>query len=116
MYILLLCGSIYAFSQPYTGEKLSRGLVGIPTDKGMYFSWRMTLDDAPDLQFDIYRSTNGGAAIKLNKEPISQTADFLDEGTDFKVTNRWILKADNKELATWTHSTEEELQDRKSVV
>ena len=46
MYILLLCGSIYAFSQPYTGEKLSRGLVGIPTDKGMYFSWRMTLDDA----------------------------------------------------------------------
>ena len=47
MYILLLCGSIYAFSQPYTGEKLSRGLVGIPTDKGMYFSWRMTLDDAP---------------------------------------------------------------------
>ena len=115
MYILLLCGSIYAFSQPYTGEKLSRGLVGIPTDKGMYFSWRMTLDDAPDLQFDIYRSTNGGAAIKLNKEPISQTADFLDEGTDFKVTNRWILKADNKELATWTHSTEEELHPYLSI-
>ena len=115
MYILLLCGSIYAFSQPYTGEKLSRGLVGIPTDKGMYFSWRMTLDDAPDLQFDIYRSTNGETAIKLNKEPISKTADFLDEDTDFKATNHWILKADNKEVATWTHSAEEELHPYLSI-
>lgn len=115
MYILLLCGSIYAFSQPYTGEKLSRGLVGIPTDKGMYFSWRMTLDDAPGLQFDIYRSTNGGTAIKLNKEPISKTADFLDEDTDFKATNHWILKADNKEVATWTHSAEEELHPYLSI-
>lgn len=115
MYILLLCGSIYAFSQPYTAEKLSKGLVGIPTEKGMYFSWRMTLDDAPGLQFDIYRSTNGGTAIKLNKEPISQTADFLDEGTDFKVTNRWILKADNREVATWTHSAEEELHPYLSI-
>lgn len=115
MYILLLCGSIYAFSQPYTGEKLSRGLVGIPTDKGMYFSWRMTLDDAPSLQFDIYRSTNGGTAIKLNKEPISKTADFLDEDTDFKATNHWILKADNKEVATWTHSAEEELHPYLSI-
>lgn len=115
MYILLLCGSIYAFSQPYTGEKLSRSLVGIPTDKGIYFSWRMTLDDAPDLQFDIYRSTNGGAAIKLNKEPISKTADFLDEDTDFKATNHWILKADNREVATWTHSAEEELHPYLSI-
>ena len=115
MYILLLCGSIYAFSQPYTGEKLSRGLVGIPTDKGMYFSWRMTLDDAPGLQFDIYRSTNGGAAIKLNKEPISKTADFLDEDADFKATNHWILKADNREVATWTHSTEEVLHPYLSI-
>lgn len=115
MYILLLCGSIYAFSQPYTEEKLSKGLVGIPTDKGMYFSWRMTLDDAPDLQFDIYRSTNGGAAIKLNKEPISKTADFLDDDTDFKATNHWILKADNREVATWTHSAEEELHPYLSI-
>ena len=46
MNMLLLVGSIFAFSQPYSGEKLSRGLIGIPTEEGMYFSWRMTLEDA----------------------------------------------------------------------
>ena len=49
MNILLLVGSLFAFSQPYSGEKLSRGLIGIPTENGMYFSWRMALADAPDL-------------------------------------------------------------------
>ena len=70
MNMLLLVGSIFAFSQPYSGEKLSRGLIGIPTEEGMYFSWRMTLEDAAGLQFDLYRSSNGGAEVKLNKEPI----------------------------------------------
>ena len=28
MNMLLLVGSIFAFSQPYSGEKLSRGLIG----------------------------------------------------------------------------------------
>ena len=70
--MLLLCGSIVSFSQPYRGEKLSRGLVGIPTEEGMYFSWRMTLDDLPGLQFDLYRSADGGKEIKLNRQPISK--------------------------------------------
>jgi len=101
--MLLLCGGIVSFSQPYRGEKLSRGLVGIPTEEGMYFSWRMTLDDLPGLQFDLYRSADGGKEIKLNRQPISRTSDFLDKTVDFKVDNRWILKAGNKEIATWTH-------------
>ena len=113
--ILLLCGSIYAFSQPYKGEKLSRGLVGIPTEKGMYFSWRITLNDAPDLQFDLYRSTNGGTETKLNKAPISQTTDFLDETVDLKADNIWILKADNQIAATWIRTKEEELPPYLSI-
>ena len=101
MNILLLVGSLFAFSQPY-GEKLSRGLVGIPTENGMYFSWRMTLADAPDLQFDLYRSSNGGTEVKLNKKPIDKTADFLDSTVDYTVDNRWTLKATNGETTVWT--------------
>ena len=101
MNMLLLVGSIFAFSQPYSGEKLSRGLIGIPAEKGMYFSWRMTLADAPGLQFDLYRSSNGGAEVKLNKEPIDKTADFLDTTVDYTVDNRWTLKAANGEVTTW---------------
>lgn len=102
MNMLLLVGSIFAFSQPYSGEKLSRGLIGIPTEEGMYFSWRMTLEDAAGLQFDLYRSSGGGAEVKLNKEPIDRTSDFLDRMVDYTVDNRWILKATTGEVATWT--------------
>lgn len=102
MNMLLLVGSIFAFSQPYSGEKLSRGLIGIPTEEGMYFSWRMTLEDAAGLQFDLYRSSGGGAEVKLNKEPIDRTSDFLDRTVDYTVDNRWTLKATTGEVATWT--------------
>lgn len=102
MNMLLLVGSIFAFSQSYSGEKLSRGLIGIPTEEGMYFSWRMTLEDAAGLQFDLYRSSGGGAEVKLNKEPIDRTSDFLDRTVDYTVDNRWTLKATTGEVATWT--------------
>ena len=102
MNMLLLVGSIFAFSQPDSGEKLSRGLIGIPTEEGMYFSWRMTLEDAAGLQFDLYRSSGGGAEVKLNKEPIDRTSDFLDRTVDYTVDNRWTLKATTGEVATWT--------------
>ena len=102
MNMLLLVGSIFAFSQPYSGEKLSRGLIGIPTEEGMYFSWRMTLEDAAGLQFDLYRSSGGGAEVKVNKEPIDRTSDFLDRTVDYTVDNRWTLKATTGEVATWT--------------
>lgn len=68
----------------------------------MYFSWRMTLEDAAGLQFDLYRSSGGGAEVKLNKEPIDRTSDFLDRTVDYTVDNRWTLKATTGEVATWT--------------
>lgn len=115
MNMLLLCGSIFAFSQPYKGEKLSKALVGIPTGKGMYFSWRLTLDDAPKAEFDLYRSSNGGAAIKLNKEPICKTSDFLDETVNFSADNLWMLKLNNKEVATWRRAKNEPLSAYLSI-
>lgn len=115
MNMLLLVGSIFAFSQPYSGEKLSRGLIGIPTEEGMYFSWRMTLEDAAGLQFDLYRSSGGGAEVKLNKEPIDRTSDFLDRTVDYTVDNRWTLKATTGEVAIWTRLKGEERNPYLSV-
>ena len=115
MNMLLLVGSIFAFSQPYSGEKLSRGLIGIPTEEGMYFSWRMTLEDAAGLQFDLYRSSGGGAEVKLNKEPIDRTSDFLDRTVDYTVDNRWTLKATTGEVTTWTRLKGEERNPYLSV-
>lgn len=113
--IALLCSGSIALSQPYMGERLSAGLVGIPTEKGMYLSWRLTLNDAPDVAFDLYRSTDNGAEIKLNKEPVRKTTDFLDETADFNADNRWILKTENRVVATWCRSREEEQHPYLSI-
>lgn len=115
MIILLFGGSTFVFSQPYSGEKLSRGLIGIPTEKGMYFSWRITLEDAPDLRFDLYRSSNGGAQVKLNKEPISKTTDFLDNTVDFAVENQWTLKSSHGEVTTWKRPKNEKQNPYLSI-
>lgn len=114
MNMLLLVGSIFAFSQPYSGEKLSRGLIGIPTEDGMYFSWRMTLEDAAGLQFDLYRSSGGGAEVKLNKTDRSDFR-FLDRTVDYTVDNRWTLKATTGEVAIWTRLKGEERNPYLSV-
>lgn len=108
MSMLLLGGSILAFSQPYQGEKLTRGLVGVPTEKGMYFSWRTFIGDANALKFDLYKSVNGGVEVKLNAEPITRTADFVDEAVDMNADNCWTLKIKNRVVGHWTRKKGEE--------
>lgn len=99
IWLTLSCWVVNA--QPYSGEKLSRGLVGIPTGNGMYLSWRMLLDDTENISFDIYRSTEGGKEKKLNRSSIQKTTDFIDETVDFQKENRWILKSGKKVLGEW---------------
>lgn len=94
-------------AQPYQGEKLSRGLVAIPIDEGMYLSWRITLADAPDIAFDLYRQSGNRQEVKLNKAPIRQTSDFIDCTVNWSVDNRWSLRQDGHEVASWIHYKEE---------
>ena len=75
----------------------------------------MTLEDAAGLQFDLYRSSGGGAEVKLNKEPIDRTSDFLDRTVDYTVDNRWTLKATTGEVATWTRLKGEERNPYLSI-
>ena len=61
-----------AWAQPYTGERLDRGLAGIPTAKGFYLSWRMLPADPARMAFDVFRSKDGGQAVRLNDTPITR--------------------------------------------
>lgn len=89
-------------AQPYNGEKLSRGFVGISDGHGMQLSWRMFITDKTDMPFDIYRSTGKGKAIKLNPATITQTSDFQDMSVNWEKDNTWILKSGSKELARFS--------------
>ncbi len=60
-------------------EKLNRGLVAVETPgKKVYISWRLLKTDPEETGFNIYRSVEGGRAVKLNKIPVSLTTDFTD--------------------------------------
>ncbi len=104
-FLSILAGALMllqaAWAQPYTGERLDRGLAGIPTAQGFYLSWRMLPADPAQMAFDVYRSTDGGQAVKLNDGPVIRTSDFLDTGADLARDNRWSLRSGGRELASW---------------
>jgi hypothetical protein len=47
--------------------------------------------DPTDAGFNLYRSTSGGAGMKLNSQVITNTTDFLDTTANFTVSNAWYV-------------------------
>ncbi|MFD2036475.1 rhamnogalacturonan lyase [Belliella marina] len=63
-------------------ENINRGLVAIPlNDSQVYIGWRLLGNDPENITFDIYLNS-GGKKNKLNKEPILETTDFVDNTFD----------------------------------
>ena len=53
-------------------EKLDRGVVALRNSSSATFvSWRVLGLDSSSTTFNLYRSTNGGAAVKLNATPLT---------------------------------------------
>jgi autotransporter-associated beta strand protein len=59
-------------------EKLGRGVVALHSATSQaYVGWRLLATDPTDAGFNLYRSTSGGAGVKLNSQVITNTTDFL---------------------------------------
>jgi rhamnogalacturonan endolyase len=60
-------------------ERLDRGLVASALEGGRtYLSWRLLQSDPDGVTFNVYRTTAGGAPVKLNAQPIRRTTDYVD--------------------------------------
>ncbi len=60
-------------------EPLDRGLLAMADPRGrVYLSWRLLKSDPPTTSFHVYRSVDGGKAVRLNRRPVIATTDFLD--------------------------------------
>jgi rhamnogalacturonan endolyase len=58
-------------------EKLNRGLTVSQTGiNSVYLSWRLLATDSKDISFNIYRTSQGQRAVKINKKPVFSTTDF----------------------------------------
>ena len=65
-------------------ESLGRGVVAMRTGTtAAYVGWRLLGDDRVDVAFNLYRSSGGGAPVKLNSAPLTATTDFQDNSANF---------------------------------
>jgi len=96
-------------------EKINRGMLAIPNKEGkVYLGWRLLKSDTKGTVFNIYRSVEGGDAVKLNKEPVVATTDFIDKkpvtehestywvrpvinGKELEPSEKALLKPDSKD-------------------
>ena len=83
-------------------EKLDRGLVAINQGSGtVYVGWRMLGTDPDDIAFNLYRSSDGRIAVKLNSQPITESTNWLDNGVNLSQSNSYFVRpvSDGQEQA-----------------
>ena len=71
-------------------------------------SWRLLKTDPSNVAFDIYKSVDGGAEVKLNEEPVSNTTSWVDADIDVSKTNvyRVTLANQTETLCDYTFTSE----------
>jgi rhamnogalacturonan endolyase len=85
--------AVLGWTQERIEEKLDRGLIAVYSDsKKVYLSWHLLKSDPEDIAFNIYRSTAGGNAVKLNTAPITKTTDYVDTNAPLHTQNNWWVK------------------------
>ncbi|MGD0655260.1 MAG: hypothetical protein ABSA16_13015 [Thermoguttaceae bacterium] len=74
-------------------EYLDRGIVAISEGAGaVYVGWRLLGTDPSNISFNLYRSTGGGTAVKLNSTVITATTDYVDTGVNTALSNSYFVK------------------------
>lgn len=74
-------------------ESLGRGLVAVPVaEDRVYLSWRLLGTDPSNISFNVYRASGNENPIKLNKEPIKTSTDFIDASVNLSISNTYFIK------------------------
>ena len=93
MLAVLLSVSTYAQRQM---EKLDRGVIAVNMGEGSAFvSWRVLGTDPDGIAFNLYKSVNGAAPVKLNAAALTGGSNFIDKNFDAARANRYFVKIIN---------------------
>ena len=86
-------GTALGWSKVRIDEVLDRGIVVRAVgDRRVYVSWRLLKSDAADAGFNVYRSSAGGPAVKINPRPVTTTTDFVDDNVPLDRANEWWVE------------------------
>jgi rhamnogalacturonan endolyase len=84
-------------------EELGRGVVAVPREDGsVLISWRLLGTDPSEVAFDVYRSVDEDAPIRLNSSPVHQSTNWLDRAVPAAGTCRYWVQSviDGQQLPT----------------
>ncbi len=74
-------------------ERLSRGVVAVRTSSSqVYVGWRLFGNDPSGTSFNLYRSSNGGAATLLNGTPLTSSTNFVDTSAPPTQSNSYFVR------------------------
>ena len=74
-------------------ENLGRGLVALrQTDGKVYVAGVYSRDDPDVVAFNLYRSADGGPLVKLNREPIEDSTNFIDPDAKTNQANVYFVR------------------------
>ncbi|MGA2798899.1 MAG: rhamnogalacturonan lyase, partial [Thermoguttaceae bacterium] len=113
--------ALFTDSTPNQMENLDRGVVVMHSATSQaYISWRLLATDPSSIAFNVYRSANGGAAVKLNGSPITATTDYTDTTANFTVSNTYYVRpvlggVEQSPSETWTLAAGAPVQQYLSV-
>jgi rhamnogalacturonan endolyase len=74
-------------------ENLGRGVVAVRSSSSQVFiSWRLLGLDPAGIAFNVYRSANGGPAVKLNSTPLTGGCNYTDTTANLTLTNAYHVR------------------------
>lgn len=89
--VYLLSLFTHAFAQRKM-ERLNRGVVAVRSGSSVFISWRLLGLDPSGIGFNIYRSANGGAAVKLNSSVLTAGTNYTDNAANLTQSNSYYVK------------------------
>src|SRR5688572_5189279 len=74
-------------------ENLGRGVVAMRSSgSAVFVSWRLLGLDPAGLGFNVYRSANGGAAVRLNGSTLTGGTNFTDSTATLSQSNAYFVR------------------------
>ncbi|CAD0219637.1 rhamnogalacturonan lyase [Chryseobacterium sp. JV274] len=80
-FIVVIILFSHLFSAQRQMEYLKRGIVAVPSESGVFVSWRLLGTEPQNIQFDLYRIEKSKSK-KLNEKPLLNETSFLDTTVD----------------------------------
>src|SRR5262245_42613785 len=71
-------------------ENLGRGVVAVrSSNTAAFISWRLLGLDPAGIGFNIYRSANGGTAVRLNSSTLIGGTNYTDSNANLSLSNSY---------------------------